>query len=180
MIVLLGDLGAGGGGRIAPVQANATRAAAAGSRVEIVGIVPDDPDGDRRILALAGAGIGHAAVLRGPSRPLEAEDVDLALRYLPEVGVIVAVDASGAALRAAQEQAGWSDATFLIVRQASTTDEDGDRALPDGAVVLEAPPADPDGTFAGFVGALAAKIDGGATPADAWAATTRELAVDPA
>ena len=32
----------------------------------------------------------------------------------------------------------------------------------------------------GFAGALAAHLDAGALPADAWVATTRELAVDPA
>ena len=180
MIVLLGDLAARSE-RATSAQTVAARAAAAGSRVEIVGIVPDDPDGDVRMLALAAADVGHAAVLRGPARPLEAEDVELALRYLPEVRVIVVVDAPAAALRAAHEQAGWSGAALIVVRGVSAAvPEVDDATLPEGAVVLEAPASDPDGTFAGFVGAFAARLDEGATPSDAWAATTRALAVDPA
>jgi sugar/nucleoside kinase (ribokinase family) len=46
----------------------ALAAARAGSRVEVIARVGDDPDGDGLLLALAGAGIGHVAVLRDPSR----------------------------------------------------------------------------------------------------------------
>ena len=183
MIVVIGELGARGE-RGATAQAVAVRAAAVGSRVEIVGLVPDDAEGDRRILAFAAADVGHAAVLRGVTRALEAEDVDLALRYLPDIRVIVGVGLSEAIVAVVSEQAAWSGAALIVVRtgkdQAGADADAGAATLPEGAVVLEAPPSDPDGTFAGFVGSFAARLDGGATAADAWAATTRELAVDPA
>jgi len=44
-------------------------AAAAGARVELVGRAGDDDAGDRLLLALAHAGVGHVAVLRDPARP---------------------------------------------------------------------------------------------------------------
>ncbi len=40
----------------------------AGALVQLVGKVGSDPAGDALMLALAGAGIGHAAILRDPSR----------------------------------------------------------------------------------------------------------------
>ncbi|MEW5992555.1 MAG: hypothetical protein AB1736_14595 [Chloroflexota bacterium] len=173
MIVSCGDL-AGHGPRAISAAAVAVRAAARGAAVQVVGIVPDDPDGDRRLLDLAEAGVGHAAVLRGPARALEAADLDLALRYLPEVRVVVLVEPVAAVLDVAAGRAEWSGAALLVVGGPEGP------ALPDSAIVLQPPRSDPDGTFAGFVGALAVHLDGGETPADAWAATTRELAVDPA
>lgn len=46
----------------------ALAAAALGARVEMVGRVGDDPSGDALLLALARASVGHAAVLRDPTR----------------------------------------------------------------------------------------------------------------
>lgn len=178
MIVVCGSLG----GRVtrgASATAIAGRAAAHGGAVQAVGVVPDDPDGDRRLLELAVAGVGHAAVLRGPARTLDAADVDLALRYLSDVRVVVTVGLTTAAVAAAAERANWAGAPLIAIRDAGTGRDAEPGGLPDGAIVLEAPASDPVGTFAGFVGAFAARMDEGATPADAWAATTRALAVDP-
>ena len=47
----------------------ALAAAGTGARAELVGRVGDDPDGDRLLIALAQANVGHAAVLRDPTRP---------------------------------------------------------------------------------------------------------------
>lgn len=47
----------------------ALAAAAAGARAELVGRVGDDPAGDRLLFALSRGGVGHAAILRDPSRP---------------------------------------------------------------------------------------------------------------
>jgi hypothetical protein len=53
----------------------AATAATAGSRVELVGRVGEDRAGDALLLALARAGVGHAAMLRDPSGPtVVAED----------------------------------------------------------------------------------------------------------
>jgi hypothetical protein len=180
VIVVIGDLSLSSA-RTTPAQAIAVRAAASGSRVEVVAVVADDPEGDQQVLELAASQVGHVAILRGPARPLEPEDVDLALRYLPDVRAIVCVGQPAAILGPAAEQAAWSAATLIVVQARGAAEpEPGEAAVAEGAVVLEAPASDPDGTFAGFVSAFAARLDVGSTPADAWAATTRELAVDPA
>lgn len=57
-----------GNGADGPAARIAIRAAAAGRAVELVGKVGDDPDGDRLLLALAEAGVGHVALLRDPAR----------------------------------------------------------------------------------------------------------------
>jgi hypothetical protein len=155
----------------------AGRAAAAGAPVQVIGIVPDGPAGDRRLLALAAAGIGHAAVLRTASRTLEAADVDLALRYLPELRVVIAAGTDPNVLPTLVDGAAYAGASLVVIGRAGEID--GERDLPSSAIVLEAPANDPDGTFAGFVGSFAARLDGGTVSADAWDATVRELAVDP-
>ena len=62
--------------RTAPAPAPAGRAcgialaaAARGARVELVGRVGEDPVGEALLIALANAGVGHAAILRDPTRP---------------------------------------------------------------------------------------------------------------
>ena len=177
MIVICGDLRGTAPGTSPP--AIAARAAAAGAVVQLVGVVADDDGGDRLLLELAAAKVGHAAVLRGPARDLEPADIDLALRYLPEVRVIVTVDVAPAGVAVASEQAGWSGAALVVIRSARDEGPATPPELPDSVVVMEAPASDPDGTFSGFVGTFAARLDAGATSADAWAATTHELAVDP-
>lgn len=159
------------------VVAIAGSAVAMGATVQVIGIVPDGEDGDHRLIDLATRGIGHAAVLRTRLRPLEPADVELALRYLPDIRVIVAVDGESGLDGAIAEGAAYSGATLVLVVGDAQRGERVD--LPESAIVLEAPADDPDGTFAGFVGAFAARLDGGAVPADAWAATIRDLAVDP-
>ncbi len=143
----------------------------------MIGIVPDGPDGDRGLLDLATRGIGHAAVLRTHPRPLDAADIELALRYLPDVRVVVAVDGDPVLDAALVDGAGYSAATLILVVGNAQRGERAD--LPASAVVLAAPDQDPDGTFAGFVGAFAARVDAGASSADAWRSTVRDLAVDP-
>jgi hypothetical protein len=49
----------------------ALAAAARGARVELVGRVGEDPAGEALLIALAHAGVGHAAVLRDPTRPTQ-------------------------------------------------------------------------------------------------------------
>ena len=61
------------GGRASEVALEATRR---GSRVELIGACGDDRDGDALLIALATAGIGHAATLRDPSRPTPVLPVD--------------------------------------------------------------------------------------------------------
>ena len=177
MIVVCGDF-VSHGKRGTGAAEIARRAAVAGAGVQLVSVVADEAEGDAWLLELGTAGVGHAAVLREPARDLEAADLDLALRYLPEVRVVVVVEMPAPIVAAAAEQTQWSGAALIVVGQAAGDGPGLPATLPEGAIVLEAPASDPDATFAGFVGAFAARLDAGATAADAWAATTRELAVD--
>lgn len=158
----------------------AERAARAGARVEIVGLVADDAAGDRLVLRLAAAGIGHAALLRSHARPLEAADIDLALRYLPDVRVVIATQLGGGLVAAVASGAAFAGAALVVVTGPSDAPPGvpDDPAMDASTIVIAAPAADPDGTFAGFVAGFAARLDLGAVPADAWAATIQSLAVD--
>jgi hypothetical protein len=51
----------------------ADRAASKGAVVQLVSRIGDDDAGDALLLALASAGVGHAAVLRDPARPTPTE-----------------------------------------------------------------------------------------------------------
>jgi sugar/nucleoside kinase (ribokinase family) len=94
MIAVVGSLAwraaapAGPAGRGCAIALAAT---ARGARVEVVGRAGDDPDGDALMLALARAGVGHAAVLRDPVRstpvvvpaPDEADEAALSVHDRP-------------------------------------------------------------------------------------------------
>jgi len=97
---------------------------------------------------------------------LDAADIELALRYLPDYRVLVVADAlAEASQRVAVAAAGWNGASLIVVVAAGA-----DQSTPaDGATVLEAPSADPDDAFAGVVGAYAAALDRGEEPAEAFA-----------
>jgi hypothetical protein len=73
VIVVIGPLAVRGtGSDTAPAGLTATiagRAVAAGARVEVVGVIGDDPAGDELMLALARAGIGHVATSRDAAHP---------------------------------------------------------------------------------------------------------------
>jgi pfkB family carbohydrate kinase len=189
---------------LAGTAAETARAAAmAGSQVQLVGRLGDDPDADALLLELAAAGVGHVAVLRDPARPtpiapqardgdsndaaaapdtpsdaegdgvltpssieLDPGDVELGLRYLTDFTVLVLVPpATEAVTRIAIDGAGWASARLILVvrREASP-----DVAVPDDAIVLEAPTEDPDGAFATVVGRLAAALDAGGSPEEAF------------
>jgi hypothetical protein len=151
----------------------ARRIARAGGLGELVATVAMDRAGDRALLDLAAAGVGHAAALRSPAAALEPADLDLALRYLPDLRVVVlAADAATLGATAAASAA-WAGARLVAV-----ADGDPPAALPDDAIVLAAPPSDPDEAFAGIVAALATRLDAGEAPAAAWAAVARDLGVE--
>ncbi len=219
MIVVVGNLA----WRAAPPTAPAGRAcgvavaaARRGARVELVGRAGDDRAGDALLLALATAGVGHAAVLRDPARAtmvaepatapgdgddddaasplseaapaavpaagtglaptLEGADVALAIRYLDPSGVLVVTDDVPLDVLAAAVEAGRFAGTRLVVLLPAVGCAPGamPAGLPDDATVLAAPDPDDEGAdaFDALVGAYAAAIDGGASPADAFAAAT--------
>lgn len=132
--------------------------ARSGVAVEVAGSVGDDPEGDRVVVELGRAGIGHAAMLRDPSahtpapgapasgappgvaRPwprLEAADVELALGYLAECRVLVVADTLDPdALAASLRAADYHGASVVIVAPAGSVDPE---PLGDRVTLLEQP-----------------------------------------
>jgi hypothetical protein len=93
---------------------------------------------------------------------LEAADVELALRYLPDyTTVVVAEPQPDAVVAIVVDAAAFSGAALLLVVDKATVS-----APPASAVVFQAPGSDPDGAFATMLGELAAAIDRG-TPVEA-------------
>ncbi|MDH4142940.1 MAG: PfkB family carbohydrate kinase [Chloroflexota bacterium] len=181
----------------------AMAAAAAGSRVELVSKVGEDAAGDALLLALTRAGVGHVAVLRdavhrtelhpdpddtavdpvasdagsiatgGTVPVLDAADVGLALRYLTDYVVIVAVHPTPAASAEAITAADWAGAHLVLVTLPGAP---AFAALPTGSLVLEVA-EEPDGgsAFGSRLGVYAAAVDRGEAPASAFAALTAEV-----
>jgi sugar/nucleoside kinase (ribokinase family) len=123
-----------------------------------------DPDADAAAFDEPGDDEPSAG---SPDAPvLEAADLELALRYLPDYRVLVIADAlPPAAIDVAVAAAGWSGAALIVVIAAGTTPPE----LTGEATVLEAPTTDPDDEFAAIVGAYAAALDRGEEPAEAFA-----------
>jgi hypothetical protein len=155
----------------------ALAAVEAGARVELVGSVGDDADGDAVALELGRAGIGHAALLRDPAgatpRPsttdalprLDSGDLDLGLRYIADWRVLVMaepIDEETLAV-AADAAVYHAAALILVVAQGADSQVGLDRA----ATVLEMPEEDA-GAFGALVGRYAALLDAGRPAEDAW------------
>ncbi|HUQ44612.1 MAG TPA: hypothetical protein VM451_09430 [Candidatus Limnocylindria bacterium] len=156
----------------------ARRAAATGAtggpRVEVLGVVPGDAAWDRVTLGLAAAGVGHATVVRSSRGAMEPADLDLALHYLPDIRAIVLVHPPASLVSTALAAASWSGAPLVLIGPPEASLPEADPA----PIILEPPSDDPDGTFAGFVAALAVRLEAGDDPAKAWKATIGSLAVD--
>jgi hypothetical protein len=99
------------------------------------------------------------------ARPvLEAADVELALRFLPEAAVIVLTDSlQDTAVEAGIQGAGFSSARLVVLVRAG----DAVPETPPGTTVLEAPSED-DGSFGRLVGAFAGALEAGMDPAAAF------------
>ena len=165
MIVVAGELRSGKRGAVDAV-AVAGRIAALGEWVEAVGILPADDTGDRRLLELRALRVGHAAVLRSPADALDAADLDLALRYLPDISAVVLVEPPPTLVATATAAASWLGAGLVLVASGAV-DLTGEAPRSDRVVVLGPPRSDPDGVFAGLVAALAVRLAGGSSSADA-------------
>jgi hypothetical protein len=158
------------GGAAVPI---ARRAVREGARVELIATVPDGLLGDAHLAELARDGVGHAAVLRSPASALEAADLELALRYVPDVRVVVVVEEEAGLSTVAADAAAWSGARLILIsgHQAAAGSADpssGTGAAAADAIVLAGPERDPDEAFAGLVARLAARLDGGEDPGVAW------------
>jgi hypothetical protein len=103
---------------------------------------------------------------------LDVDDVGLALRYLTEFRVVVAIHPTGEITQEVAAAAAWGNAHLVIVTPP------GDAVPPDipsGSVVLEA--ADDgieESSFGSRLGIYAAAVDLGATPSDAFADLTAD------
>jgi hypothetical protein len=101
---------------------------------------------------------------------VDAADLELALRYVPDYRVlVVAGDLDRSALDAVVAAAGWSGAHLVVLPPdgASMT------AIPDMATALQRPATDPDGAFAAMVAGYAVALDRGDEPGSAFAAAQR-------
>ena len=218
MIVVIGGLGLRGSVEepepdgLAPAIASA--AAAAGARVELISKAGDDPAGDAVLLALAGAGVGHVATLRDPSRltpirgqpdettdpamdegaetattetasegpvtdaptaalrpTLDAADVSLALRYLTDFQVLVAVHPTSDLLAEAVAAAGYAGARLVVVLE---PEGDVPSGVPADALVVAAASDDAEG-----VGARIGRYASALSRGDDAAAAYRDLTSAP-
>ena len=168
----------------------ARRAAAAGSKVELLGLVPGDATWDKALFDLAHAGVGHATVVRSARNSIEPADLELALRYLPDIRCIVLVSPPARLLETAVAGADYAAAPLVVVGpleadalealETRSAEPAGSGSRTAAPIVLDPPAHDPDGTFAGFVAALATRLDAGESPETAFQATVSALAVDPA
>ena len=103
---------------------------------------------------------------------LAPADLELALRYLPDIAVIVAADPlDEPSARVVADGAAYAGAQVIATVPPGTRVPDALVA----ATVLEAPPSDPDGAFARLVGGFAAALDGGASPAEAFRAAASRV-----
>jgi sugar/nucleoside kinase (ribokinase family) len=205
MIVVLGSLALREAPAATPVGRApeiAIAAAARGATAEVVGRVGDDRAGDTLLIALAGARVGHAAVLRDPvhATPLVAppsadDDPD---PFAEDAPAPVAATGGGPRLEPADVALGLSYLTsFGVLVVADDVPAaalpaciegaqfagahlvvllaSGRRppaTLPADATVLVAPVDADDGAFAALVGAYAAAVDAGEEPAAAFRIAT--------
>ena len=152
-----------------------------GHRTPVVGIAGADAVGVDAAGPLTGeieadthdaAAIADAADRAGwPT--LEPEDIQLALRYLPEMrAIVVAEPMPEPVLKAVADAASFVAAPLVVVADPSTS--------PAADVVLAAPPSDPDGAFADLLGQVSAALDRGVSVDEAFREASARLGVTPA
>ena len=110
---------------------------------------------------------------------LDAADVELALRYLPDVRVVALVEPLDGLITVAVAEAAAAGAHLTVVLASDAVsggpplDE-----LPAGALVLAAPQGGDAAMFALLVGRYLAAVDAGADPAKAFGAVMAALSGD--
>ena len=182
-VQLVGKVGEGSDGDAVVLS---VAAAGIGHAALLRGAVPvpvedaADLDLDGSVDHLADLEEGHAepdrSVSAEPAGSLDAADVALALRYLPEYRVVVAAEpVSAETFAAVVEAARWAEARLVVVAAAATAAPE----LSADATVLEAPVEDAEGAFATMLGRYVAALDRGADPADAFAAASNAAGWSP-
>ena len=139
---------------------------------------PDGPALGEALLDDDGLADGAAPGDDGDSRGAEpsglsvdAADLELALRYVPDYRVlVVAADLDPSTLDAVVAAAGWSGAHLVVL----LTEGAAGTGIPDAATALLRPPTDPDGAFAAMVAGYAVALDRGDEPRSAFAAAQRD------
>lgn len=119
---------------------------------------PPDPD------APAGPRSASDPAIAADGPVLDAADAGLALRYLPEIAVVVAVHVDSDVLREAIAAAGWTDTTLLVVVPADGATPDD---IPPHTVTL-AVDDDDDSAAGAAIGRYAAALDRGAPAREAY------------
>ena len=178
----------------------ALAARAVGATVELVGKVGDDPEGDGLAVELEREGVGHAALLRDPSAatphaghgpgsetgvPVSSADVELALRYLTDAKVIIAVRQGDPSVAGAiEEAAGYAGAHLIVVEHGNADGGrggggDGAGASTETVTRLTAAAKD-EGAFAAVVGGYAAALDRGERPTTAFQGAIDAVGWEPA
>jgi hypothetical protein len=174
------DLAAAGVGHVAvlrePTHSTPTAPPAPGTPAS-----PDGPDLGESILADDGSDDGsdggEASNPDPPGLSMDAADLELALRYLPDYRVIVlAADLEPEALDTVVGAAGWAGAQLVALVGADS----GSVGLPPAATVLERPRSDPERAFAHVVAAYALALDQGREPQEAFGDAARSLGWAPA
>lgn len=138
--------------RPTPTESPAAYPATAGPELELGAALTLDDDGP------ADASVDGLA--------LDAADLDLALRYLPDYRVvIVACDLDDRARATVAGAVGWAGAHLVAI----VSDAADAAGLPPGATVLDRPARDGEGALAAVVAAYAVALDHGEEPAAAFA-----------
>jgi hypothetical protein len=151
VVVALGRLGIGHAALLRD-PARPTPVLAAIQRDESADAAPEEP--------------GSRLLPEDPAaRPaLEAADVELALRYLPQASVIVLADPmADSTVEAGIQGAAFSAAKLIVLLAPSAVPP----SVPPGTTVLEAP-AEDDGSFGRLVGTYAGALEAGLDPAAAF------------
>lgn len=126
---------------------------------------PDGPDVGESLLTDEGPARDAPDAAEPAGLSMDADDLELALRYLPDYQVVVlAVDLDAARLAAVVAATGWAGAHLVALIAADA----GAAGLPSDATVLERPASDPEGAFVRFVAAYAVALDQGRDPRAAF------------
>jgi sugar/nucleoside kinase (ribokinase family) len=147
-----------------------------------------DPDHPTPLAVAAGDASPPSAMLDGDNDPpvaivppdpadrpaLEAADVELALRYLPDQRVIVVAEPqTDAVVAVVADAADYAGAQLVVVASASSQ-------RPARALVIEPPTDDRDGVFGSLLGELAVLLESGASPDEALRGLAARAGATPA
>jgi len=181
IVTKIGDDGAGEELLLALARAGVGHLAVLRDPAGPTSLALDDDEPPDEDLELVPALLAEAEAARRPtagsrsvvrSAPiLEPADLGLALGYLRDYGVLVAVEPfteGGAAVIA--EAASFVDAGLVVIAPSGLPVP----AAYAAATIIEAPGDDPEGAFAVLVGRYAAALDRGIAPAEAFHAVTAE------